>query len=114
LRVFREEEPVGRQAAAAVMGGDGDLSGGDEVVEDLLDAAAAEAGVSLEGCLVGDPCAARVGKLGDGDEDDEVGAAFAGLLEDGVDVLVGHGLLSPPPPPAGCGPAGGGDGLRWI
>jgi hypothetical protein len=58
--------------AAAVSGGDGELAGGGEVAEELLDAAAAEAGASLEGGLVDGPLAAVVAVVGDGEEDREV------------------------------------------
>jgi hypothetical protein len=72
---------------------DGELSGGDEVFEDLLDAAATEAGVFLEGGLVDGPLAVLVGVAGDDEEDQEVRASPAGVLEDGGQVLKAQGWL---------------------
>jgi hypothetical protein len=60
------------ELAAAVTGHDGELSGGNEVLEELLDVAAAEAGSLLEGGLIGDPLALLVAVDGDGEEDHEV------------------------------------------
>jgi hypothetical protein len=73
-----------------VVGGDGELSGPDEVAEELLDAAAAEAGPALEGGLVGDPLAARVGVAGDGEQDHQVRTRLAGVVEDGGEVFMAH------------------------
>jgi len=98
-RSFRaDEEAVGGEFAAAVSWNDGEVAGGGEVREELLDAAAAEAGASLEGGLVDGPLAAVVGVVGDGDEDHEVRAAPGGVIEDGGRVLGAHWL--PPPSPA--------------
>jgi hypothetical protein len=88
--LLAEEEAVGGAVAAAVAGGDGELSGLDEIAEELLDAAAAEVGSALEGGLVGDPLASRVGVARDDEEEDEVRAPFAGAIENGVEVLSGH------------------------
>jgi hypothetical protein len=79
--------------AAAIAGEDGELSGGDEVVKELLDAAAAEAGSFLKGGLVGDPLAALVGVAGDDEEDHEMRASPAGVIEDGGQVLNSQGWL---------------------
>jgi hypothetical protein len=78
-----------------VVGGDGELSGVDEVAEELLDTAPAEVGSALEGGLVGDPLASVVGVDGDHEEEGEVGTSFAGVIEDGGQVLRDHrrGLL---------------------
>jgi hypothetical protein len=73
-----------------VAGDDGELSRGDEVVKDLLDAASAEAGAPLEGGLIGVPLAVVVGVGGDGEEDHEMGASLGGLVEDGGHVLSAH------------------------
>ena len=47
-----DEQAVGRGVAAAVSRLHGQLAGSDQVVKDLLDAAAAETGSALEGGLV--------------------------------------------------------------
>jgi hypothetical protein len=66
---WSDEEAVGGAPASAVVGGDGELSRLDEVAQDPLDVAAAEAGSLLERRLVGDPLASVVGEVGDGEED---------------------------------------------
>jgi enoyl reductase-like protein len=53
--------------AAAGTGYDGELAGGDQVVENLLDSAPAEPNQLLERGLVGDPHAFGVGVVGDGE-----------------------------------------------
>jgi hypothetical protein len=81
--------------AAAVAGGDGEVAGADQVAEELLDSAPAEVGSALEGGLVGDPLASVVGVDGDHEEEGEVRASFARVIEDGGEVLRDHrrGLL---------------------
>jgi hypothetical protein len=76
--------------ASAVVGGDGELSGVDEVAEKGLDVAAAETGSLLEGGLVGDPFAAGIAVGGDGQQDHEVRARLAGVIVDGGEVLKAH------------------------
>jgi hypothetical protein len=73
-----------------VVGGDGELSGMDEVAEELLDVAAAETGSLLEGGLVGDPLAAGVAVGGDGHQDREARAGLAGVIVDGGHMLKAH------------------------
>jgi hypothetical protein len=89
------EEAVAGEAAAAVVGLDDEVSGGDEVGEDAPDLAAAQAGVALQGGLVGEPFAAGVCVGGDDEEEGEVRASFVRVVEDGAVVLVvqAHGDL---------------------
>jgi hypothetical protein len=87
-------EAEGGALAAAIAGEDGELAGSDKLLEESLDAAAAEARSFLEGGLVGDPLAALVGIAGDDEEDHEVRASSAGVVEDGGQVLNSQGWLS--------------------
>jgi hypothetical protein len=70
---------------------DFELSVGGELFEDLLDAAALEAGELLDGGEVDAPLAVVVGVVGDQEEDQEAGAGLAGGLEDGGHVLKPQG-----------------------
>src|SRR4028119_491449 len=91
----RDQRAGGRGVAAAVSWLHDQLASGDQVVEDLLDAAAAETGSALEGGLVDDPLSPLVGIAGDRQQDDEVGAVLARGVPDGGEVFNAHGFLSP-------------------
>jgi len=84
------EEAVGGELAAAVVGGHGELAGGDQVGQDLADAPVGEADAVLEGGLAGDPFAVGIAVAGDGDKDEQVGSALAGVLPDCGDVVKTH------------------------
>ncbi len=44
----------------------------------------------MEGGLAGDPFAVGIAFAGDGDKDEQVGSALAGVLPDGGDVVKAH------------------------
>jgi len=85
-----DEEVVGGELAAAVVRGHGELAGGGQVGQDLADAPIGEADAALEGGLAGDPLAVGIAVAGDGDEDEQVGSALAGVLPDCGNVVKTH------------------------
>ena len=85
-----DEEAVGGEPAAAVVGGHGELAGGDQIGQDLADTPVGEADAALDGGLAGDPFAVGIAVAGDGDEDEQVGSALAGVLPDGGNVVKAH------------------------
>ena len=76
-----------------VAGDDGELSGGDQLAEDLLHTATAETGSLLEGQLVGSPLAVLVAVDSDDEQDGEGRTGLARVIEDGGHVLMAHGWL---------------------
>jgi hypothetical protein len=99
LPVFlSDEEPVGGELAAAVVGDDGELASGDQLGKDLPDAPIAEASAALQGGLINDPLATGVAVVGDREEDYETGPTLAGVFPDGGPVLSAHGCAGRPVP----------------
>jgi hypothetical protein len=60
--------------ATAIARGDGEFAGFDDLREELLDAAAAQAGLPLQRGLIDAPLAVLVGVVGDDNEEEERGA----------------------------------------
>src|SRR5262245_37063608 len=100
LRPFgRDEETEGGGVAAAIARCDGELAGFDDLREELLDAAAAQAGLPLQRGLIDAPLAVLGGVVGDDNEEEERGAPLLRAFEDGGDMLMTQRTSPPGPDP---------------
>ena len=99
LPVFlAEEETIGGELAAAVMGDHRELTRGDQIGNDLPDAPIGKSDAALQAGLIDGPLAVGVAVFGDRKEDDEARPALAGVLPDGGPMLSAHRCAGRPVP----------------